>query len=489
MTQPGRRRGAAPASRALDSLRRVPWPLWVLLLLGVGLRAQLWADYHPAILNLADSQVYANLANGDLFGDPTKASGYPLFLRLLHAISDQLEFTIAFQHLLGLATGTLLYATMRRLTAPVWAALVGAAAGLLSLDQIFLEHAVMSETTFTFLFVLSLYLAVRALDPSRPLVGALDTRHAWIVSAASALALAAWMRPVALPVIALLAVWFAAAIPGSWRARLANAALGGAAGMLVVLGYFAIHAADNGYFGVSEASGWALYSRTAPFADCSRFDPPEGTRRLCESTAVESRAGPDFYGQQPESPARRLFGAPPNGNEQLGAFARAAIRAQPLSYAEDVTRDFIRYFSPGFKPQDFSGVGYELLDIDRRAPGQEEFGVAALNDYYAPDAYEIDASGTATLADIQQVLRVHPKLLLASVILGVVAVFLAAGVLRWGVLLLLGASLAIMVLAPATAVWSSRYAIPADGPLAACGAIGAWLLGVRISQRRRGRSV
>lgn len=476
---------AAPGAgrRARDLLARVPLAIWPLLLLAVGLRTQLWLEYHPAALNIADTADYVYAARTELFADSTKPAGYPIFLRGAHAISEQLEFTIALQHLLGLATGLILYAAVRRLGAPLWAGALAAAAVLFSLDQVFLEHAVMGETVFTLLFAGSLYAAIRAVDPGRALAGPFTSRHAWIAAAATAMALAGWIRPVAVPVIGLLALWFALALGGTWRARLANAALAAATGAVVVLGYFAIHSASNGYFGLSEAGGWAMYSRVAPFADCSRFEPPAGTEELCEKTPEAARPGPDFYGQQPDSPARILFGAPPTGNEELGAFARRALLAQPLSYAEDVTRDFVRYFFPGFKPQDFSGVGYEVVDVDRRAAGTEEFQIEALNGYYADDRYAIEP-GISTLGEIQDVLRVHPKLLLVSVLLGLAGLVLAAGRLRWGIALLLFCSLAIMAIAPATAIWSSRYAIPADGPLVACGAIGAWLIWARLQRRR-----
>ena len=70
----------------------------------------------------------------------------------MHAVSAQVEFTIAIQHLIGIVTGLLLYATVRRLGAPVWVAVVAAAAILLPLDQIVLEHALMNEPLFTLLF-------------------------------------------------------------------------------------------------------------------------------------------------------------------------------------------------------------------------------------------------------------------------------------------------------------------------------------------------
>ena len=249
-----------------------------------------------------------------------------------------------------------------------------------------------------------------------------------------------------------------------------------------------MHASATGYFGLSEASGWALYSRVAPFADCTRFDPPEGTRALCEQTPVDARPGPDFYGHQPGSPARRLYGGPPAGNEELSAFARRALLAQPLSYAGDLGRDLIRYFQPSFQPQDFSGVGLEVLDVNRRAPGTEEGLAATMNAYYDDDTYEI-GSGVETMADLQDVLRVHPKLLLVCLLLGGIGTVLARGRLRWGLVLLLGVSLAMMVIAPATAIWSARYAVPVSGPIVAAAAIGAWLLVARLRAERRPSAV
>ena len=72
-------------------------------------------------------------------------------------------------------------------------------------------------------------------------------------------------------------------------------------------------------------------------------------------------------------------------------------------------------------------------------------------------------------------------------LLGLIAIPLAAGALRWGVVLLLGSSLGLMVVAPATAIWSARYAVPASGPIVAAGAIGAWLLVVRLRSIQRPR--
>src|SRR5688500_11026831 len=187
-------RAAAAARRTAASAARVPLALAIVLLAGVVLRVVVSLVYQPALMNNADSATYIVMADGGLFGDPVRTTGYPIFMIAVHAISDALAFTITVQHIVGVATGLLLYALGRRTGAPVWAAVIGAAAVLLSLDQIVLEHIILSEALFVFLFVATLYVCARALDDPRPLAWILDTRHAWLIGAGLLLALCAWVR-------------------------------------------------------------------------------------------------------------------------------------------------------------------------------------------------------------------------------------------------------------------------------------------------------
>jgi hypothetical protein len=472
------------AGRVADGLGRVPVALLIVVTAGLLLRIALSLAYAPTYLTSYDTALYVDVANGELFSDVTRPVGYPLFLRALHTLSDAVSFTVQVQHLIGIACGLLLYATVRRVGAPIWVGVVSAAAVVLPLDQIFLEHILMAEAPFELAFFAALYFAVRALDPPRSTSLRLTTQQLWIIGAGLALGLSLWLRTTSLGLIPFFALWFAFAMPGSWRLRAGRAAICVAAAGLVVVGYMSLSASYGSGFTLGNSSGWALYGRVAPFADCTRFEPPAGTEALCETTPAEDRYGSDFYSWQPESPAMRIFRSYPNepreevhrrGNEELRAFAQEALVNQPLSYAEDVGRDLIRYFDPGFQDQPFSGYGYNELDVELRPkPDEEAPPLGAINSYYVPTRVDI-GDGIRTLGEIQDIVRVHPKLLALAILLGIVGLVAGRGIPRSGVALLLGTALIQLIVPVATVIWSSRYAVPVNGPLVASAALGVWL--------------
>lgn len=468
--------------RRLLTLRDVPHALIAVLLAGAVLRIALSLAYGPAYATSYDTVLFLEMAGGELFSDSTRPVGYPLFLRAIHAISDQLELTIAIQHLLGLVTAALMYGLVRRLEAPGWVAVAVAAAVALPLDQIFLEHILRAEAAFSLALVAALYASVRALEDPRVIKGALTSRIVWLATAGLALGACVWLRSMAVLLIPFLGLWLVFALPGPRARRFGGAAAAVATSSLVVIAYMALSSSYTGAFTVSEATGWATYSRTAPFADCSRFEPPAGTERLCETTPTDERPGPDFYGWQPGSPARILYGGPPAGNDQLSAFSVEALLHQPLSYAKVVARDLIRYYHPKFSPQDFSGYDYGELSVEIRLPEVEPSLNRSMNGYYADDELHF-GDGLEALGTIQEIIRLHPKLLLIATLFAVIGVFLAKGRQRSGLVLLLGTSVLLLVIPPATAIWSSRYAIPAGGPLIAAGLLGLLL----IINRRRDR--
>lgn len=478
-------RSSAAARRGRDLVASVPLAIALLLVSAVLLRLLVVLLYQPALVNNADTPTYVTMADGGLFGDPVRPTGYPLFMLVLHAISDQLSFTIGVQHVLGVATGLLLYGSARRVGAPVWAAAIGGAAVWLSLDQIVLEHMVLSEALFTFLIAFVLYACVRALDDPRPLAWRLDSRMLWIVAAGFVLGMAAWVRGVGMPMIPFLALWIALAIPGRWWQRIGRGALAAAPAIALLLTYFAINDSRTGTFALTQSSGWALYSRMAPLADCNQFTPPAGTEALCEVSPPGTRFGPDFYGWEPQSPATRMFAYPPNGDAQLGEFARKAIAAQPRAYVQAVANDTLRYFLPDYKTYAFGGPGYDSIDIQRKDPALEREVFGWLSAYYDGNLRVIEGP-VGTLSEVQDWVRVQPLLMLAALIAGIAGIVFARGRVRAVLILILGAGLLLLVIPSATANYNVRYGIPAGGPIVLGGALGAWVVLAWFRERRRG---
>lgn len=461
---------------------RIPGPLAIVLGLAVLLRVLLSLAVQPAMMNNADTPVYTTMADNSMFADPVRPAGYAMVLRVLHAISDNLEFTILVQHLLGVCTGLLIYATVRRIGAPLWAGVVGGAAVFLSLDQIYLEHSILAESFFALLIACALYACVRALDEPRELIARVTTRHAWIVAAGSAVGFAGWVRAAGAPLVPFLALWFLFAIPGRWLERIGRAALAGGAVAVILLLYFSLNEATTGHFGLTEANGRVLYGRVAPFAKCEEFSPPAETRVLCEETPTLDRFGSDFYIWDERSPAWQEFGPPPASDDVLGEFGREAVIHQPFSYVGAVATDTLRHFAPQLNSERLSaGTPYEWMSIGRRDDAEDFIG-GAIAAYYPGEALQFH-SGARTLDDFQAFLRVHPILMLQCVILAGFGIWLSAGRVRAALILVLGASLLLLVIPSVTATYNARYAVPIGGPIVAAGAVGAWVVFRRLVER------
>jgi hypothetical protein len=459
------------------ALRRHGW-LVALLLAGVTIRLTLVLAYTPAYLSYPDTWGYVKAAAGPLFMDDwIRPVGYPAFLAALHAIWGSLVFAVVVQHLLGLVNAVLLYATVRRLGAPVWVSLVPAAVVLLCVDVVYFEHTLLSESLFLLLSTASLYALARALDdpPERRAV-------AWCAAAGLAALLAVIVRPTGLfvlPVLGLAALLAA----GSLRLRLARAATLTAVVVAGMLGYFALNAAQTGTFGLTDGSGWTSYARAAPFADCRVFTPPPGTAGLCESTDARDRRGPDFYAWDTRSPGRRLFIGPPYDGDKVGAWGQAAIRAQPRAYLEAGARDLWRYVDHSdHKPRRGFGADPRLMQIDVRSPYAEDLNRRQVAPFYGP--YRIDVDGAVgVLADVQSVVRVPGWGIVLAIVLSLASLPFATGRQRIALLLLGGGAVTTLVLATATTVYNWRYAVPVLPFLLASGALGAHVLASALARR------
>ena len=315
----------------LRAIRRHP-ALTVVLVAAVVLRAATMIAYRP-ILFFADSIDYlhiATVASPVGFSASPHPSGYPLIAELLTAGFRSLTALAAAQHLAGLAIGILVYALLLRLGAPKWLATLGAALVVLDSYLIALEQHLATETLFTLCLTASAYLVIRYAGDRA------------IAASGLLIAVAATIRPsavLALPVW-LVYVWWA-------RRRPTAVGAGLVAVVLPLLAYSAIHQAERGTFGLSEADGWLLYGRTAELADCGGVDLPRATQSLCRRSGTEALPSPVDYIWTPRSPAWGLFGPPYAGsaaereskNAELRKFAMAVIRDHPLLYAQLVAND------------------------------------------------------------------------------------------------------------------------------------------------------
>lgn len=464
------------------------WGLLGLLAAGGLLRILMLAAYRPAFLGYPDSGSYIGGARDSIFGDVFRPGGYPLFLRVLHDLAPNLSVTILVQHLVGMGSAILLFLAVRRAGGPPWLGLLPAAIVLLSGPGIFLEHAPLSETLFVFVVCAALYTAVRSIEATNP---------AWPALTGALTALTATVRVVGLALLPVLVLWILAAQRTPARARLV-AALSAAAAAVVVVGAYAIaqHGA-TGRAGLPHAGVWNFYGRVAGFADCSKFNPPPGTGRLCERIPEQERLGNELYVfDLQRSPAVLTFGNPffatPDKSEKIAAFARTAALNQPFDYLRVVARDMLRYVDPDHASGPGRGPTYEDM-VGEPMFFNPTFGAEVERDalpYYGPDQRgRFERAGLlATLKDYEAVTRVQGPLIVILAILSLVGPLLTRGTARSAALLFTLFAWTLAVAPVATFWWSARTSIPVFGPLGGAAAFGVYAIWLRVAPRARRRA-
>jgi hypothetical protein len=330
--------------------------LGLIFLAGLALRLFFIERWRPALIGFPDTSIYVQDALEGVFNDPLRVGGYSEFLRLMHGIRPHLSFTILVQHLMGLASGLLLFGAVRRVGLSAWVALAPAAVVMLGGSEIFVEHAPLTEALFIFLVDLALYAIARTWKSA----------HAWRWALVAGLALGAAtdVRSIGLILLPILVIAGPLAVPECrWRWRLLCGALMLLAAALPIGWYLRAHERSQGYGGFTGAGYFDLYARVAPFAECSKFHPPAGTAKLCIHIPRSRRPGHDVWEFTGISPAVQAFGEPditvpkPGENAKLRAFADAAILGQPLTYLEYVGRDLVRIVDPSFSSSPYGEEG------------------------------------------------------------------------------------------------------------------------------------
>lgn len=462
-----------------DANRTWLLPLGAVLAAGAALRAWAFAGFWPvytAHLSSPDAALFVRSAATELYSDPTRPAGYPLFLRAIGTVTHEISVTVGIQHLLGLLAAGLVFAAVRAVGAPVAAALVPAAVVALNGDMVFIEHTILSEALFVALISGALWLALRTID--RPSL--LACAGIGVLLGAATLT-----RSVGLGLVPAVALWlllaFGAPLPR--RALAAGTVL--LVGVAMIAGDSALRSATSEFSGAAPNQGRSLYSRVANFADCTKFEPPAGTRVLCEATPPDQRPNPDVYLWGPTSPAGRAFGKPPAGNEHTLAFARAAIRSQPLDYAEAVIVDLARFVTvKGVGTEDVPGA--EVMAFSEKPAAYRRRTARQLERWFGPlDPGPRGTLGEA-LAGYQRVVRGHGLLILAGFGLAIAGLVAGDRRTRLAILLLAGVAIELLLFPAASLAYGSRYALPALGPLADAAALAVWVLLSRRTARPPG---
>jgi hypothetical protein len=329
------------------------------------------------------------------------------------------------------------------------------------------------------LLVAACYCALRFLDAGRADGGSLRA-GGWLVGAALLIASLVLVRTVAIALVPAFLVWVLAVAGGRWRRRLMLAGSAALVFAVVLWSYAAAQERATGFFGLSRFSGWPLYGRAAPFADCDRFTPPAGTASLCEATHPKNH-GPSYYVWSPKSPAHRTFGFPPAHGSEVGRFARAAIFHQPDSYIYAVVRDTARYLVPG----DVGGGGSKSLQLNTRKRRIEADNMPPVDAYWHAPGVRTRAWLIDALELWRRAVRVHGLVIALASVLALAGVALAPSRRERAALALLVVFAIVLFVAPvATSVFTVRYGLPAALLLVTAAARGAELVTGRVRSAR-----
>ncbi|MEU8248216.1 hypothetical protein [Nonomuraea sp. NPDC048916] len=451
---PGHRRRPAARPRAwlsalsalpgLPELRRHRWFVAVLAA-GAALRVLAMLGYRPALW-FPDSYTYIVTVFRPR-PDLVRPAGYSAFLKLLEPFHSFAVVT-AVQHLLGLATGVLIYWAARR--APRWAATLATVPVLLDAYQIEIEHLLVSDTLFMFLVVAAVALSLAG-RRSAVAIGLL-------------LAAVTLTRTVGQPLIVVVAGWFVL------RGRIRFAGVLLAAALVPVIAYGAWFYATYQRVGLVGANGAFLYARTMSFADCAKMDPPPDLRVLCDPRPADRRPPSQEYLWARDSPLVELPGITftEETDELASRFAALAIRSQPLDYAGSVLSELARTFvwgRPVYPDQEIYGY-YEFPVTSPPPPGRwaAQLGVEMGRRYErGPIGTEVAEPYAGWLRAYQGVARLPGTALLALLLVPpVVAVGRrqpVAGALTW--LLPWSTAVVLLVVPPAVAEFDYRYVLPA----------------------------
>ncbi|MFG2071766.1 hypothetical protein SAMN05421874_119107 [Nonomuraea maritima] len=407
--------------------------LVIAMLPAIALRVLAMIGFPPSILFYGDS--FAFLSE-ELKPGTSRPSGYSLLLALLRP-AHSLTLVTTLQHLLGLALAVAVYALLRRRGLPGWGATLLVTPLLYDEFLILLEHMIMADAIFIVLVTAAIVLLVRRVTPASAATGGF------------LLGLAGITRTVGLPLLILTAAYLLVRRYG-WRPLVALLVAGA-----IPLGAYATWTkVEKGKFGLTEADGNFLWSRTMSFADCDVIKPPERLAVLCPDMPVEQRPYPPHWLWESFSPLLKVPGTA-NRNQLAGEFAREAILAQPGAYLGAVATDLAEL------------LRWERTDVDEKTPYKFPAAERPISESVrgVAESYEAGPAATKVVEPFAGWLRAYQRFgyvpfpLLTLALLGALVAALVRR--RWDALLPGLAALALIASPPFLAAFDVRYVIPA----------------------------
>lgn len=445
----------------------------VLMTAGVVLRVLVQVTYEPAIL-FYDSYSYLEYAL-----DPNPESNRPLgysvlFLRPLLFVGG-LALIPLVQHLLGLGMAAAIYAVLIRYRVRPWLAALAAAPVLLDGYQLQIEQNVMADPVVQALVVAALVLLIW------------HRRPGWRTSAAAGLliGLAATMRSVGVPVLAVASI-YVLAVNREWRRRLVAVIALAVTGTAPLLVYSTWVYQQTGIFrpGTGNLSAQAPYVRTAPLADCGELaadGAPGYILDMCPSAPIGERPQDPGYYQFPWRDGPAWTADYPPGVDPSVARREFGLRVtlnQPFDVIGAVLHDFLRGFAwhRSTQPGEFE-LSKWWFQTEVRTYGGDH------SPRYAVERYgglppSVDEGVAAFLRGYQSVIYTRGPVFAAGLVLPVLALAGLGSARRSesAPALLVAATATAMVLAAATFAFSWRYQLPSIPlyPLAAVLALAAF---------------
>jgi hypothetical protein len=415
----------------------------------LGYRWQAW--FNDSFLYVQDT-VHFNL-------DPTRVSGYSVFLKILEPLHSYALVTIL-QHLMGLSVGVMVYALARhRFGAPAWLATLAAVPVLYDGYEIELEHLILSDVPF--LFVLTLAITLLLWDPAGP-----SARRAAVIGLL--LGLAVVLRSLGEPLFVLFVLYMIIK-RFNWRKLVATAAVG----VVPVIAYAAVFDTEHGQLAMSDATGIFLYSRVMTFAECPKMNVPNDELCLCADPVAPNQrtiAQNFIWRSYNYTGLDRIAGEPftPLQNKLAENFAIRAIEAQPLDYAKAVASDTLRVFD--WKRQVFPNPQtyneYEFLATAPPIPTWDDAHLGRYNSYAAayvranPETQVVNPFA-AIIRDYQEYVWLPGTVYGLIMLAGLGGIVLAWRRLGGEALLPWAISAALVVVPAATAEFDYRYILPA----------------------------